>query len=82
MTLSIDVLPAPLGPMMARISPFLMSNDTPRIARTPPKESETFSTDSSTSSEGPRRSAITGFGLNIGLHSAASLTGSTAARAG
>ena len=25
MTLSIEVLPAPFGPMMARISPFLMS---------------------------------------------------------
>jgi hypothetical protein len=29
MQLSIEVLPAPLGPMMARISPFLMSNERP-----------------------------------------------------
>src|SRR6185436_16722071 len=49
MTLSIEVLPAPFGPMMARTSPFLMSNDTSRIARTPPNDSDTFSTDSSTS---------------------------------
>src|SRR6187399_1360689 len=43
MTLSIEVLPAPFGPMMARTSPFLMSNDTSRIARTPPNDSDTFS---------------------------------------
>src|SRR5689334_13807746 len=49
MTLSIEVLPAPFGPMMARTSPFLMSNDTPRIARTPPNDSETSSTESNTS---------------------------------
>ena len=49
MTLSIEVLPAPFGPMMARTSPFLMSNDTSRIARTPPNDSDTFSTESSTS---------------------------------
>ena len=42
MTLSIDVLPAPFGPMMARISPFRMSKETPRIAFTPPNESEMF----------------------------------------
>ena len=49
MTLSIEVLPAPFGPMMARTSPFLMSNDTSRIARTPPNDSDTFSIESSTS---------------------------------
>src|SRR5512132_2992036 len=43
MTLSIEVLPAPFGPMMARTSPFLTSNDTSRIARTPPNDSDTFS---------------------------------------
>ena len=32
MTLSIDVLPAPFGPMMARISPLRMSNETSLIA--------------------------------------------------
>ena len=46
MTLSIEVLPAPFGPMMARTSPFLMSNDTSRIARTPPNDSDTFSIES------------------------------------
>ena len=45
MTLSIEVLPAPFGPMMARISPLRMSNETSVIAFTPPKASETFSTD-------------------------------------
>ena len=49
MTFSIDVLPAPLGPMMARISPLRMSKDTSRSAFTPPNDSDTFSTDSSTS---------------------------------
>ena len=49
MTLSIEVLPAPFGPMMARTSPFLMSNETSRSACTPPNDSETFSTESSTS---------------------------------
>src|SRR6185503_14737650 len=49
MTLSVEVLPAPFGPMMARTSPFLMSNDTSRIATTPPNDSDTRSTDSSTS---------------------------------
>jgi hypothetical protein len=49
MMLSIDVLPAPLGPMMARISPLRMSKDTPVTALTPPKESDTSSTESSTS---------------------------------
>src|SRR5215204_7530498 len=43
MTLSMEVLPAPFGPMMARTSPFLMSNDTSRIARTPPNARDTFS---------------------------------------
>src|SRR5438874_6704494 len=49
MTLSSDVLPAPFGPMMARISPLRMSKETPLIALTPPKASDTFSTASSTS---------------------------------
>src|SRR6185312_11063765 len=49
MTLSIDVLPAPFGPMMARISPLRMSNETSFTAFTPPNESDTFSTDKSTS---------------------------------
>ena len=38
MTLSIEVLPAPFGPMMARISPLRMSNDTPLTAFTPPND--------------------------------------------
>src|SRR6266496_2112228 len=48
MTLSIEVLPAPFGPMMARISPLRISNETPATALTPPKASDTFSTASST----------------------------------
>ena len=47
MTLSIEVLPAPFGPMMARISPLRMSNETSVIAFTPPKDSDTFSTERS-----------------------------------
>ena len=50
MTLSMEVLPAPLGPMMARISPLRMSNETSRERLHPPKESETLSTESSGSS--------------------------------
>src|SRR5882724_8609495 len=49
MTLSIEVLPAPLGPMIARISPLRISNETSVIAFTPPKLSETFSTESNAS---------------------------------
>src|SRR4051794_17430491 len=49
MMLSMEVLPAPLGPMMARISPLRMSNETPVTALTPPNASDTFSTESSTS---------------------------------
>ena len=49
MTLSIEVLPAPFGPMMARISPLRMSKETSLTAFTPPNDSETFSTDKSTS---------------------------------
>src|ERR671913_2570018 len=49
MTLSIEVLPAPLGPMMARISPFRISNETSRMALMPPNESDMSSTDNKTS---------------------------------
>src|SRR5215468_10338574 len=45
MTLSIEVLPAPFGPMMARISPPAMSNETPVNALTPPNDNETRSTE-------------------------------------
>src|SRR5215468_1245741 len=48
MMLSIEVLPAPFGPIMARISPLRISNETPATALTPPKASDTFSTASST----------------------------------
>src|SRR3954462_15705732 len=44
MTFRIDVLSGPFGPMMAEISPRLTSKETSRMARTPPNESETFST--------------------------------------
>jgi hypothetical protein len=42
MTLSIEDLPAPFGPMMARISPSRMSNEMSLIATTPPKRSVMF----------------------------------------
>src|SRR6266436_4275589 len=45
MTLSIEVLPAPFGPMIARISPLRTSNDTSAIAFTPPNASDTLSTE-------------------------------------
>src|SRR5438034_1152197 len=37
-------LPAPLGPMRARISPRSRANDTPSTSRTPPNARRTFST--------------------------------------
>src|SRR5437667_12834655 len=37
-------LPAPLGPMRARISPRSRANDTPSTARTPPNARRTFPT--------------------------------------
>src|SRR5260370_19488376 len=43
MTLSIEDLPAPFGPMMARISCSRTSKETPWSATTPPKASETSS---------------------------------------
>src|SRR5215210_2175063 len=49
MQFSIEVLPAPFGPMMARISLLRISKDTSVSAFTPPKPSDTFSTASSTS---------------------------------
>src|SRR5262249_19881596 len=48
MTLGSEVLPAPFGPIMARISPLRTSKETPATALTPPKASDTFSTASST----------------------------------
>src|SRR5262245_52167440 len=48
MTLSSEVLPAPFGPIMERISPLRISKETPATALTPPKASDTFSTASST----------------------------------
>src|SRR3954468_17712595 len=44
MTFSIELLPAPLGPMMARISRRRTSKDTPWSALTPPKAREMAST--------------------------------------
>src|SRR5262245_35254901 len=49
MTLSIEDLPAPLGPMMARISPLRTSKLTSVNAFTPPNASEMLSTESRTS---------------------------------
>ena len=42
--LKIEVLPAPLGPMMANSSPSRTSNDTESMAVTPPKRNEMSST--------------------------------------
>jgi hypothetical protein len=44
MQLTMEVLPAPFGPMMEKTSPFLISKETSVNARTPPKRSETCST--------------------------------------
>ena len=49
MALKIDVLPAPLGPMMANSSPWATVNDTSLIAITPPKRSWIASTSSNRS---------------------------------
>src|SRR5450755_2230263 len=49
MTLSIELLPAPLGPMMARISCSRTSRLIPVSAFTPPKEREILSSSSTTS---------------------------------
>src|SRR5258708_32979705 len=49
MTLSIELLPAPLGPMIARTSCSRTSKDTSCSAFTPPNESETLSTERTTS---------------------------------
>jgi hypothetical protein len=49
MTFSIDDLPAPLGPMMARISRSLISKLTSEMAFTPPKDRLMRSTSSSVS---------------------------------
>src|ERR1044072_4911648 len=49
MQFSIEDLPAPLGPMMARISPLAMSKLMSVSAFTPPNDRLMFSTESSTS---------------------------------
>src|SRR5919106_4964812 len=54
-TLSIELLPAPFGPMMARISCSRTSKETSCSARTPPKASDTFWTERMTS---PMRRAM------------------------
>ncbi|CAA7612303.1 hypothetical protein MCP1_100040 [Candidatus Terasakiella magnetica] len=46
MQLSIEVLPAPLGPMMENSSPLLTSKLTSLSARTPPNPSDTSRTSS------------------------------------
>src|SRR3989454_10667254 len=63
-----ELLPAPLGPMIARTSWLRTSNETPLSAFTPPKASDTPSTDSRTSpvsrARSPRKTcgALTGSG--------------------
>src|SRR5512135_1505061 len=56
MTFSSELLPAPLGPMIARSSPDRTSRLTPERAATPPKESETSSIARRTSATPPPRS--------------------------
>ena len=58
MQFSIDDLPAPLGPMMARISPFMMSKLMSVSAFTPPNDRLIFSTASSGSLNRRARPAI------------------------
>ncbi len=58
MTLSIDDLPAPFGPMIARISPSRMSKEMSWIAVTPPKRSVMCRISISTSPM--RRGAVAG----------------------
>ena len=56
MQFSIDDLPAPLGPMMARISPLAMSKLMSVSAFTPPNDRLMFSTDEQDFVEGTTRS--------------------------
>ena len=49
MTFSMELLPAPFGPMIASISPLRISKPTPSSARMPPNDRLMFSTLSSTS---------------------------------
>src|SRR6266508_721889 len=56
MTFKSELLPAPLGPMIARSSPDRTSRPTPESAATPPKERETSSTSRRTSPILPPRS--------------------------
>ena len=80
MTLSIEVLPAPFGPMMARISPFLTSKEMSVIAFTPPKDSETFLTSiSNPPGAMPSSGAAICTGSGVHVHSAASRSGWPAA---
>src|SRR5436190_20913855 len=62
MTLSIELLPAPFGPMMARISCSRTSKETSVSAFTPPNESDTFSTARITSPTGCAFCVIGGSG--------------------
>src|SRR4051812_35887271 len=58
MQLTIEVLPAPFGPMMEKTSPRRTSKDTSVSARTPPKRSETCSAARMGVPVGPRSAAI------------------------
>src|SRR6266404_1331553 len=64
MTFRSELLPAPLGPMIARISPRRASRLTPESAATPPNESETSSTERRTSPIFPLRSMSVGNALD------------------
>ena len=55
--LKIVLLPAPLGPTMAKISPFLTPKVTPSTARMPPKEMEMSRASNSGRSRAPSRGA-------------------------
>ena len=75
MTLSIDVLPAPFGPMIARISPLRMSNETSRIAlHAAERQRDVLDRQQHLAlGEWPPAFAADRLVLHVGLHSAASL---------
>src|SRR4051812_21068473 len=66
MQFSIEDLPAPFGPMMARISPRAMSKETSVSAFTPPNARLTFSTASRVSGKARTRLMLSSLGAARG----------------
>src|SRR4051812_27395596 len=58
MQLTIDVLPAPFGPMMENSSPSLTPKETSVSARTPPKRSDTPRTSKACSTRSLRQLSV------------------------